>query len=66
MSVTRVDISSYFSPLSIYYRDNYIAPDISDFRSTSDDSGSAAFLNYRQDRGNKESTEPGSHFLPLL
>jgi len=62
MSVTRSDITSYFSPLSEYCGDKYVAPDVSDFRSTSDDCGSAAFLIYRQDSGNEESTDAGLSF----
>jgi len=42
MSFTRSDITSYFSPLSVYSGDKYVTPDVSDFRSTSDDCGSAA------------------------
>jgi len=44
MSVTRLDITSYFSLLSVYCGDKYVAPDMSDFGSTSDDRGSAAGL----------------------
>jgi len=44
MSVTRSDITSYFSPLSVYCGDKYVALDVSDFRSTSDDCSSAACL----------------------
>jgi len=62
MSVTRSDITSYFSPLSIYCRDKFVAPDVSDFRSTSDDCGSAACLICRQDSGNEESTNASSSF----
>jgi len=42
MSVTPSDITSYFSPLSVYCGDKYVALDVRDFRSTSDDCGSAA------------------------
>jgi len=42
MSVTRSDITSYFSPLSVYSGHKYVAPDVSDFQSTSDDGSSAA------------------------
>jgi len=62
MSVTRSDITSYFSPLSIYCGDKYVAPDVNDFPSTSDDSGSAASLIYRRDSGYEESTDAGSSF----
>jgi len=30
MGVTRSDITSYFSPLSVYCRDKYVAPNVSD------------------------------------
>jgi len=62
MSVTRSDITSYFSPLSVYCGDQYVAPDVSDFRSTSDDCGSAACSICRQDSGNEESTDAVSSF----
>jgi len=62
MSVTRSDVTSYFSPLSVYCRDKYVASDVNDFRSTSDDCGSAACLICRQDSGNEESTDAGSSF----
>jgi len=62
MSVTCSDITSYFSPLSVYCGDKYVAPDVSDFRSTSDDCGSAACSICRQDSGNEESTDAGSSF----
>jgi len=62
MSVTRSDITSYFSPLSVYCGDKYVAPDVSDFRSSSDDCGSAACSICRQDSGNEESTDAGSSF----
>jgi len=62
MSVTRSDITSYFSPLSVCCGDKYVAPDVSDFRSTSDDYGSAACSICRQDSGNEESTDAGSSF----
>jgi len=62
MSVARSDISSYFSPLSVYSGDKYVAPDVNDFRSTSDDCGSAACSIWRQDSGNEESTDAGSSF----
>jgi len=61
-SVTRSDITSYFSPLSVYCGDKYVSPDVSDFRSTSDDCGSAACSICRQDSGNEESTDAGSSF----
>jgi len=62
MSVTRSDITSYFSPLSLYCGDKYVALDTSDFRSTSDDCGSAACLICRQDGGNEESADAGLSF----
>jgi len=62
MFVTRSDIKSYFSPLSVYCWDKYVASDVSDFRSNSDDCGSATYLIYRQHSGNKESTDAGSSF----
>jgi len=62
MSVTRSDITSYFFPLSVYYGDKYVTPDVRDFRSTSDDYGSAACLICIQDGGNEESTDAGSSF----
>jgi len=62
MSVTRSDITSYFAPLSVYSGDKYVAADVSDFRSTSDDCGSAACSICRQDSGNEESTDAGSSF----
>jgi len=60
MSVTHSEITSYFSPLSVYCGDKYGAPDVSDLRSTSDDCGSAACLICRQDSGNEESPDAGS------
>jgi len=62
MSVTHSDITSCFSPLSVYCGDKNVAPDVSDFRSTSDDCASAACLTCRQDSGNEESTDAGSSF----
>jgi len=62
MSVTRSDITTYFSPLSVYCGDKYFAPDLSDIRSPSDDCGSAACSMCRQDSGNEESTDAGSSF----
>jgi len=62
MSVTCSDITSYFSPLSIYCWDKYVDPDVSNFRSTSDDCGAAACSIYRQDSGNEESKDAGSSF----
>ena len=62
MSVTHSDIMSYFSPLSVYCGDKYVPPDVSDFRSTSDDCGSTSCSICRQDRGNEESTDAGSSF----
>ena len=60
--VTRSYITSYFSPLSGFCGNKYLAPDVSDFRSTSDDCGSAACLICRQDSGNEECTDAGSPF----
>jgi len=62
MSVTRSDIMSYFSPLSVYCGDKYVTPDVSNFQSTSDDCGSPACLKCRQDSGNEESTDAGLSF----
>jgi len=62
MWLIRLDITSYISPLSVYCGDKYVAPYVNDFRSTSDDCGSAACLIYRQDSGNKVSTGAGSSF----
>jgi len=62
MSVTQSDITSYFSPLSVYCWDKYIVPDVNNFRSTSDDCASGAFLICRQNSGNEESTDAGSSF----
>jgi len=64
MSVTRSDITSYFSPLSVYCGDKYVAPDENDFRSTLNDCGSAACLICSQDSGNEESTDATSSFSP--
>ena len=57
------DITSYFSPLSVYCGDKDVAPDVSDLRSTSDDCGSAACSIFGQDSGNEETTDAGSSFL---
>jgi len=62
MSVTRLDIISYFSPLSVYCGDKYVARDVSDFRWTSDDCDSSTCSICRQDSGNEESTDAGSSF----
>jgi len=62
MLVTHSDITSYFSPLSVYCGDKYVAPDVSDIQSTSDDYGSAACAICRQDSGNEESTDAASSF----
>jgi len=62
MSVTRSDITSYFSPLSVYCGDKYLAPDMNDFWSTSDDYGLAACLIYRYDGGKEEIMDAGSSF----
>jgi len=62
MSVTCAYITSYFSPLSVYYVDQYIPPDMRDFRSTSDDGCAAACTICRQDSGKEESTDAGFLF----
>jgi len=62
MSVTLSDIPSYFSPLSVFCGDKYVALDVNDFQSSSDDCGSAACLICREDSRNEESTDPGSSF----
>jgi len=59
MSITRLDIASYFSLLSVYCWDKYVTSNVSDFRLTSDDCGSAACLICRKDSGNEESTDAG-------
>jgi len=59
MLVTCSDFTSYFSPLSVYSGDKCVTPDMIDFRSTSDDCGSAACSICRQDSGNEESTDAG-------
>ena len=62
MWVTCSDITSYFSPLSVYCGDNYVAPDMSDSQSTSDDCRSAPCLICTQDSVNEESTDAGLSF----
>jgi len=62
MSVTHSDVTSYFCPLSVYCGDKYVTPDVSDFRLTLDDCGSAACLICRQASGNEESTDATSSF----
>jgi len=62
MSVTRSDITSYFSPLSVYCGDKYVTSDMSEYRSTSDDCGLPACLICRQDSRNQESSDAGSSF----
>jgi len=62
ISVTRSDITSYFSPLYVYWRDKYIVPDVNDFQSTWDDCFLVACSIYRQNSGNEESTSTGSSF----
>jgi len=62
MSPTGSDITSYFSPLFVYCGNKYVAPDISDFRSTSDHWGWAACSICRQDSWNEESKDTGSSF----
>jgi len=64
MSVTRSDVTSYLSLLSVYCGDKYVATDGGNFRSTSDDCGSAACSICRQDSRNEESTDAGSSFCP--
>jgi len=61
-SVTGSDITSNLSPLSVDCGNNYVALEVSDFRSSSDDCYSAACLICRQDSGNGESTKAGSLF----
>jgi len=53
---------TYFSSLSVYCGDKYVAPDVSDFRSTLDDCGSAACSIHRQDSGNEYGTDACSSF----
>ena len=60
--VTHSDITSYFSPLSGYCWDKYVAPNVKNFRSTSEDCGSGACLLCRRDSGNEESTDAGLSF----
>jgi len=62
MSVTCSDITSYFSPLSVYCWYKYVAADVSDFRSTLDDCGSSACSIRRQDSWNEKSTDAGLLF----
>jgi len=62
MWFTCLDITSYFSLLSLYCGDKYVGPDVSDFRSISDNCGSAVSLIYRQDSRNEESMDAGSSF----
>jgi len=62
MLVTRSDITSYFSPMSIYCGDKSVTSDVSDLRSTSDYCGSPACSKCRQDSGNEESTDIDSSF----
>ena len=42
--VTRMDITSYFSSLSVYCGDKYVALDLPNFRLTSTDCGLAVSL----------------------
>jgi len=62
MSVTCLDITSYFSSLSVYCGDKYVAPDVSDFQSTSDNCASAACSICGQDSGNEGSMDARSSF----
>jgi len=62
MSVARLDITTYFSPFSEYCRDKYVAPDVSDVRSTSDDCGLAACSICRQDSGDKKNMDASLSF----
>ena len=64
MSVTRSNITRYFSPLSVYCGDKYVTPDVSDLRSRSYDCSSAPCSICRQDSGNEESTDADSSFSP--
>jgi len=65
MLVTHSDITRYFSLLSIYCRNKYVTPEMSDFQSTLDDCGSATCLICRQDSGNEGSTDAGSLFSSI-
>jgi len=62
MIVTYSYITIYFSHLSLYCRNKNITTDVSDFRSTLDDSSLATYLICRQDSGKEESTYTGSLF----
>ena len=62
MLVMCADIRSYFPPLSVYCVDRYVALDVCDFRSTSNNCGSPACLICRQDSGTEESMNAGSLF----
>ena len=50
--VTYFDIMSYFSPLSTYYEDKYIAPDISNYHSTMDNCSLSTCIICRWDSAN--------------
>jgi len=62
MSVTGSDNTIYISPLTVYSRGKYMAPDVSEFQSTSGDCASAAYSMCGQYIGNEESTDAGSPF----
>jgi len=55
-----LNITSYFFHLCIYCGDKYFTLDVSNFRSTLDNYGSATYLICRQDSGKKEGTGAGS------
>jgi hypothetical protein len=54
LPVSRAEITSYFSPLSVFCGDKYVAPDVADFRSTADDCGSPACKICGQDELNEK------------
>jgi len=62
MSVTRSNITSYFSPLSVHSGDKYVTTDMSDFQATLCDCSSATYSICRQDSGNQESIGTTSSF----
>jgi len=62
MTIIRLDITSYFSPLSMYYGYKYVSSDVSDFRSNLDAYASPAYSMCRQDSGQEESIDTCSFF----
>ena len=62
MSVTRLHILRFFSPLSTC-GDKHVALDVRDFRSTSDDSVSPPYMICKRDSGPKKSTDASSSFF---